>query len=34
VLRLILPFAFLLAACDTYVEDKRSLEFAPLYVPE
>ena len=33
-LRLILPLAFLLAACDTYLEDKRSLEFAPLYVPE
>ena len=30
----ILPFFFALAACDTYVEDKRSLEFAPLYVPE
>ena len=24
----------LLAACDTYVEDKRSVDFEPIYLPE
>ena len=24
----------LLAACDTYVEDKRSVDFEPIYLPD
>ena len=28
------PLILLLAACDTYVEDKRSVDFEPIYFPE
>ena len=28
------PLLLLLAACDTYVEDQRSVDFEPIYVPE
>ena len=28
------PLLILLAACDTYVEDKRSVDFDPIYLPE
>ena len=28
------PLILLLAACDTYVEDKRSVDFEPIYLPE
>ena len=28
------PLLLLLAACDTYVEDERSVDFEPIYLPE
>ena len=28
------PFFLLLAACDTYVEDQRCVDFEPIYLPD
>ena len=28
------PLILLLAACDTYVEDDRSVDFEPIYLPD
>ena len=28
------PLILLLAACDTYVEDERTADFEPIYLPD
>ena len=33
-IKYLVPLLLLLAACDTYVEDQRSVDFEPIYVPE
>jgi flagellar L-ring protein precursor FlgH len=33
-IKYVAPLLLLLAGCDTYVEDQRSVDFEPIYVPE